>query len=251
MLKKTETNKPVSVLKDGETPTADYGGNFREIIEPAQPASYQVELAAKSYILATTCGDICDGLILQWPGCMVLAEGFCAVMPSLGVLSTGESYGPTGKFRLWSRMNFNIDCENGKVKTATIGDRSSATGYEGPLKAPEGDFHHAVSQVNAAGEGILAYTFLGRPPLLVEPTFQALRPRLCPYIWHAPLLKITSCNAQGWSGDAYLGGSHFPTRKSWIDTHDQDEVAQGPIGGLWRCMGGWMVNGVFPSPYPL
>jgi len=238
-----------------EAPAPEGGAEqFRQLTRTGEPGSFDIEVQAKSYIVETTCTDICD-ISLTYPSCMLLAEAFCLAMPHLNVLSTTAAEGPgiAGDYRLWSRMQFHIECEEGKVKTVSETDRSSHTGMEGPLQAPDGRFQRVVTQVDSDQRGLLGYQFYGRPPLAVEPSFQLLKFRTCPFIWHAPLLVIESCDAGGWSGYVKLGGSGFPTRKMWVDSAEKLVIDQGPIGNLWRCGSGdiSMVRGTMPSEYPL
>jgi len=150
-------------------------------------------------------------------------------------------------------MTYNVRCENGKVTSVAEKDRDSHTGKEGPFQAPDGTFLKVVTNVND-GVGEMGYVFAGRPPLAVEPSFQLLHLRLCPYIWHLPFIKITKCGKAGWEGQWFFGGSKFPTRKFWVNSNEATAriVQQGDISALWKCSSahGSLVGGDWVNGFP-
>jgi len=232
------------------------------------PADLQLEISAKSYIMPADCSQICipdsrwvdiataivGGILVPTPYevCQKMAAAFCLGMGPMGVRDDAdEEYGNSGKFRLWSRMTFSVTCEDGHVTAVSATNHESHTGMEGPLQAPDGSFIRTVSQVTD-GKGYIGYQFMGRPPPLLEPSFQMMRPRNCPYIWHAPMVEIDSCSATGWGGYTYLGGSNFPTRRVWTNSDLQLTVPQDDISALWQCSASsnTMVAGSLPPGFP-
>jgi len=174
-------------------------------------------------------------------------------MAPLGVLDdSDEPYGNTGKFRLWTRVKYTITCKGGFVDTIVEKSRESKTGKEGPFQAPNGNFIRTVAEVDPDTHvGSMGYMFTGRPPLQVEPSFQLMKFRTCPYIWHYPYLKIDTCDGKGWDGNSAIGGSNFPTRAFWLNNPSTPDIEeQGPIGDLWHCspasMNMFLVAGSFP-----
>jgi len=219
-------------------------------------SNFQVELSAKSYIRPVdnlACPSICRFGPLD-PECNVLAIAFCASMGTIGVLSDSESYDrtTTSNHRLFSKVTFELTCEDGRVTGAAESvakPRESHVGKEGLLQPPNGDFDNVIAEAQD-GVAHIGYMFSGRPHNLAEPGFQALRLRTCRWIWHYPFYKITSCDGNGgWTGERQFGGSSFPTRRVWRDGIEKETVEQGDIENLWiaSSIGGAFVNGVFPN----
>jgi hypothetical protein len=207
-----------------------------------ESVEFDVEVSAKSYIKEASCSNICR---FGWfdPGCKALAAAWCEGMGPMGVVcDTDEEYGRDGKYRLWSKVTFTITCDGDAVTSVVEKDRDSHTGTEGPFQAPDGSFRTVKAFVDDEGVGHVGYFFSGRPPLAIEPSFQAIRVRKCPFIWHYPYIKMESCSVERleWYGHTSIGGSNFPTRRWWTGpTQPVEIIEQGDIEELWHCESFW------------
>jgi hypothetical protein len=218
------------------------------------PIKYNIELSAKSYIApvsSTGCWVICPdvwGYVID-PICSTEAVAFCASMGPMGVESSSESYGTLGNARLYSKVIFELTCENDKPIDIKLISKTGAVGKEGPLQGqpPSGDFDRTTARM-IGNVAELGYMFSGRPHGLAEPGFQMIRFRRSRWIWHYPYYKIDKCNSQTWSGMYQFGGSSFPTRVLWQDGTFVEKLNQGSIENLWISspVDSPLVNGWWP-----
>jgi hypothetical protein len=236
-----------NILSEWKNVREDSSMRFQQV----KSVTHRIELSGKSYIKPVSVLD-CPGLC-TWAGalsgCPAMAAAFCASMGPMGVSTNSEPYGRTGVYRSYSKVVFDMTCENGHPTSVLKVSEESDAGYEGPLQAVAefDDFiHHMEGNVAHIG-----YMHSARPPRAIEPTFQAMRFRTCSWIWHFPYYKIETCDESGWSGFYQFGGSSFPTRTLWQNGILKETINQGHIENLWISSSAdrALVNGWFPFSY--
>jgi hypothetical protein len=100
----------------------------------------------------------------------------------------------------------------------------------GGLQPPNGIF--GGSGVTGGVTGLtIDWWYKGRPHALAEPSFQLIRVRFNPYIWHK--VKVWCKSDTAFYSIEFFSGSKFPSHKLWIDGALQRTVNQGPFSGLW------------------
>jgi len=172
----------------------------------------------------------------------------------LGILATGRLKGlalltdamfsETGPddlknlaYRLYSRQDFEVICEDGRPVSITPGFFDTDVGHEGPLVPPSLTVFARSTSPGPGGK--LRFTWAGksRPNLLAEPSFQEVCPRLSVFIWHEVEGEVDCTGVH----ITNLTGSHFPTHRVFIDGTIDSSVPQGDFKLLWT-------GGAFSDP---
>lgn len=142
------------------------------------------------------------------------------------------------QFRLFSSVDLTAACSAGTLTTFTAGPLTTAFGKEGNLEAI-GEVKAPVVVTDQLSQGkrvgaTLKYAVKGRPHALALPTFEAIRPRTCTWIWHAVAVTVT-CQANAIRVSGTLEGSSFPSRRLWANGRIIGNVNQAAFDQLWVC----------------
>jgi hypothetical protein len=143
-------------------------------------------------------------------------------------------------FRLWSRVELAVACSGDRIEAwraspikhragRQLGVLLSFTYLMTPLIAePEYGESGALRKLR------LSYAIKGRPNAWTRPSFRAVRPRFCEYIWHRVSATL-ACEAGRARLEAQIEGSRFPSHRVWSNGRMLSSAEQGPFSALWDC----------------
>ena len=142
-------------------------------------------------------------------------------------------------YRLFSSCRFTVVFEDGKILAATpaIPELDTDVGTEPPsggLQPP--DLIITPVSISPKGDNFVTFSWTakGRPHLAAEPSFQAVQPRSCSFIWHFIRGRIDISSGTPIVTVA-LQGSKFPSHRVFINGAPvlAQTLMQGPLSGLW------------------
>ncbi len=143
-------------------------------------------------------------------------------------------------FRLRSAVTIDATCTSGKLTAWTFSPVATATGNEliwltttGELAAPLKVSPAAPGAAPAASVAF-SYRMRGQPNIAGNLAMEAAKHRNCSFIWHQIDGRLT-CKGNSLAVDYSVGGSAFPSIRSWKDGKLVKQIEQGPFKSLWDC----------------
>lgn len=225
---------------------------------PPPEHTFLFRLMTKSYI-----GPLEIGGLGPNPGALPMQKGAFLALAKATDISYGENptrdgikNGRADHFRIGGSVDIEITCRGDEIKAYTtrylyqysggqelgpIYGLTDAPQFDATLIKKGGNVMFPVDQDRLAIDFVIS----GRPNLGVEPSFQAIFPRLRTRIWNHVQGRIF-CHKEGiafWQLDGF-SGSKFPSHKAWLELVTSDvlsngknmwygKIPQGPFSGLW------------------
>ena len=132
-------------------------------------------------------------------------------------------------YRLYSRQDFVVTCEDGRPVSITLGSFDTDVGHEGPLVPPSLTVFGRLTSPGSGGALRFSWAGKSRPHRLAEPSFDAVCPRISWYIWHQVEGEVDCTGVRILS----LKGSRFPTHRAYVDGIIVSTVPQDDFKRLW------------------
>jgi hypothetical protein len=146
-----------------------------------------------------------------------------------------------GMYRLYSSITFRVLHDGNRILAVNPmilypGSIETHVGNEpvGPISVTPPDLTIDLPSLSRRDNQtfVFGWRALGRPNLLVEPSFQLVCPRSSRYIWHRMYGEIKLINGSV-SIRARVGGSQFPSHRAYVNGRITDFVRQGRLSNLW------------------
>jgi hypothetical protein len=98
-----------------------------------------------------------------------------------------------------------------------------------------GSIEHAVRRFEYVSESaaILEWVGWGHTHPIVEPGTQWVALRSSVNIWHRPEIEIYCLGNEGYHRVLSFQGSKFPSRRLWVNSALEENIAQGAFSDLW------------------
>ena len=143
-------------------------------------------------------------------------------------------------YRLWSRVELAFACSGNRIAAWRASPVEHRAGRQLRVLL---SFTYLMTPLIAEPEFVesgvlrelrLSYAIKGRPNAWTRPSFRAVRPRFCEYIWHRVSATL-ACEAGSPRLEARIEGSRFPSHRVWSNWRALASVEQWPFSALWDC----------------